>query len=150
MKKSVTALVVCFFLIGIMVSSGNASSKEEAKAMVEKAIAFYKANGKEKTFAEVNNTKGKFTKGDLYVFVYDMTGTVHAHGANLKMIGKDLSDIKDPDGKSFVKERIELAKTKGKGWQDYKFTNPVTKKVEQKTAWIEKVDEFIFGCGAYK
>jgi signal transduction histidine kinase len=133
-----------------MVSIGSASSKEEAKAMVEKAIAFYKANGKEKAFAEINNTKGQFTKGDLYIFVYDLTGNCVAHGFNLKMIGKDLSDLKDPDGKPFVKERIELAKTKGKGWQDYKFTNPVTKKVEMKTAWIEKVDDFIFGCGAYK
>jgi hypothetical protein len=30
------------------------------------------------------------------------------------------------------------------------FTNPTTKKLEHKTAYIEKVDDFIFGCGAYK
>ena len=39
---------------------------------------------------------------------------------------------------------------KGKGWQNYKWTNPQTKKIEDKTAYIEKVDDMIFGCGAYK
>jgi signal transduction histidine kinase len=150
MKKIVAVLIGSFFLVGIMISIGSASSKEEAKAMVEKAVAFYKANGKEKTFAEVSNLKGQFIKGDLYVFVYDLTGKCVAHGQNKVMIGKDLAELKDPDGKYFVKERLELAKTKGKGWQDYKFTHPITKKVEQKVAWIEKVDEYIFGCGAYK
>jgi cytochrome c len=66
------------------------------------------------------------------------------------MVGMDLSTAKDADGKSFVKERIDIAKTKGKGWQDYKFTNPSTKKIEQKTAYIERVDDLIFGCGSYK
>ncbi len=55
-----------------------------------------------------------------------------AHGANSKMIGKDLIDLKDSDGKAFVRERLEMAKTKGKGWQDFKFTNPVTKRIEPK------------------
>jgi signal transduction histidine kinase len=59
-------------------------------------------------------------------------------------------NIEDPDGKFYVKERIELAKTKGSGRQDYKFTNPSTKKIENKTAYIEKIDNLIFGCGVYK
>ncbi len=150
MRKLLSVLTGCLFLFGILVSIGSASTKEEAKAMVEKAIAYYKANGKDKAFAEINNPKGQFTKGDLYVFVYDLNGKCVAHGFNKAMIGKDLSDLKDPDGKTFVKERIEIARTKGKGWQDYKFTNPTTKKVEQKTAWVEKADDFIFGCGTYK
>ena len=61
------------------------------------------------------------------MFVYDMNGKVMAHGQNQKMIGKELIDMKDADGKEFVKERIEIAKTKGSGWQDYKFTDPLTK-----------------------
>lgn len=136
--------------MGLVATVSNASQQDEAKAMVEKAIAFYKANGKDKAFAEINNPKGQFTKGELYIFVYDMTGKCVAHGFNKSMIGLDLSNMKDPDGKFFVKERLEIAKTKGKGWQDYKFTNPTSKKMEQKSAWVERVDDFIFGCGAYK
>jgi signal transduction histidine kinase len=134
-----------------MVGYGHtAGTPAEAESMVKKAIAFYKANGQDKAFTEVNNTKGQFTKDDLYIFVYDIKGKCVAHGFNQKMIGKELIDLKDADNKFFVKERIEIAKTKGKGWQDYMFTNPTTKKLEHKTAYIEKVDDYIFGCGAYK
>jgi len=134
-----------------MVGNGyTAGTPAEAEAMVKKAVAFYKGNGQDKAFAEINNTKGQFTKDDLYVFVYDIKGKCVAHGFNQKMIGKELIDLKDADNKFFVKERIEIAKTKGKGWQDYMFTNPTTKKLEHKTAYVEKVDDYIFGCGAYK
>ena len=122
----------------------------EAKALVKKAVDYMKANGKEKSFAEFSNPKGKFVNGDLYIFVYDMNGKCLAHGFNQKMIGKDLKEMKDPDGKFYVKERIEIAKTKGSGWQDYKFTNPTSKKLENKTAYIEKYEDVIVGCGAYK
>jgi len=128
----------------------SAGTTQEAKAMVEKAIAFYKANGKEKVLAEISNPTGQFAKDDLCVTVYDMNGKCLAHGFNKSMIGMDLMTLKDPDGKFFVKERVELARTKGKSWQDYKFTNPLSKKVENKSAWIEKVDDTILACGAYK
>ena len=127
-----------------------AGTKEQAEAMVKKAIAFYKANGKEKAFAEISNTKGKFVKGELYVFVYDMNGKCVAHGFNNKLIGVDLIEMRDPDNTFFVKERIKLVKEKGKGWQDYKYTNPTTKKMESKTAYVEKIDNYVFGCGVYK
>ena len=61
--------------------------------MVKKAVAYYKAKGKDAAFAEINNPKGQFTDRDLYVVVYDTNGKVLAHGANAKMIGKDTTDI---------------------------------------------------------
>ena len=79
-----------------------------------------------------------------------MNGKVLAHGQNPKMVGKDMIEMKDADGKEFVKERVEIAKTKGKGWQDYKFTNPQTKQIEPKSSYIEKYEDMIVGCGIYK
>jgi signal transduction histidine kinase len=125
-------------------------SKEEATAMVQKAIDYIKANGREKAFAEINNRKGKFVDRDLYVVVYDMKGKNLAHGGNAKMIGKDLIDMKDVDNKPFVQERVQIAKTKGKGWQDYSFLNPVSQKIEPKSMYIEKFEDMIVGCGVYK
>jgi signal transduction histidine kinase len=46
--------------------------------------------------------------------------------------------------------RIEIVKSKGSGWQDYKFTNPISRKLEPKMAFVQKVDDVIIGCGAYK
>jgi cytochrome c len=152
MKKFMTVFFMAVFMLAVshVASAADFGTPAQAEAMVKKAVAEIKANGKVKAFAEISNPKGKFIDRDLYVFVYDMTGKCVAHGFNQKMIGKDLIDMKDPDGKFYVKERIEISKTKGKGWQDYKFTNPLTKKVEHKTAYIEKVDDVIVGCGAYK
>jgi cytochrome c len=106
-------------------AAGEQASKEEAIAMVKKGVVFMKANGKEKGHAEISNKKGQFIDRDLYLVVYGLDGTVRAHGANDKMIGKDLIELKDVDGKPFVKERVDMAKTQATFWQDYKFTNPV-------------------------
>lgn len=152
MKKILVIIGLSIFVLGIgkISFAGEYGTKEEAEALVKKAISMIKAEGKEKAFAEINNPKGKFVDRDLYIFVYDMNGKCVAHGFNPKMIGKDLLEMRDADGRYFVKERIEIAKTKGKGWQDYKFTNPLSKKIELKTAYIEKVDDLIVGCGVYK
>lgn len=138
------------FLTACLVSPLQAQSKADAEGMVKKAIAYAKANGLEKALAEVNKPGGSFTKGELYVFVYDLNGTVKAHGQNPRLVGKDMLQAKDPDGVFYVKDRIALAKSKGKGWQDYKFINPTTKKIEAKSAYIELHDSLIFGCGIYK
>ena len=78
--------------------------------MVKQGVAFIKANGRDKGYAEITNKAGKFVDRDLYLVVYGLDGTVRAHGANGKMVGKNLIDLKDVDGKPFVKERVELAK----------------------------------------
>jgi signal transduction histidine kinase len=79
-----------------------------------------------------------------------MKGFCLAHGANSVMIGKDLMAVRDSDGKLFVKERTELAITKSSFWQDYKFVNPTTKKIEPKSMYMEVVDGMLVGCGIYK
>jgi cytochrome c len=152
MKKIFATVLVSFFLFGAgsITWAGEFGTAAEAEALVKKAVTHIKADGKEKAFAEINNPKGKFIDRDLYIFVYDIKGVCVAHGFNQKMIGKDLSGMKDKDGKSYVKERIEIANTKGKGWQDYKFTDPVSKKIEQKSAYIERLEDLIIGCGIYK
>ena len=130
-------------------ASGNATAPE-ATAMVKKGVAFIKANGKEKGYAEISNKAGQFNDRDLYLTVYGMDGVVRAHGANEKMIGKNLIELKDVDGKAFVKERTELAATKPSFWQDYKFTNPVSKKIEPKSMYCERLDDAMVCGGIYK
>jgi cytochrome c len=153
MKKLIATMIGVSFLAlmaGSISFAGEFGTAAEAEALVKKGVELIKAEGREKAFAEINNPKGKFVDRDLYIFVYDMDGKCVAHGFNPKMIGKELLEMKDKDGKYFVKERVEIAKTKGKGWQDYKFTDPITKKIEQKSAYVEKVENLIVGCGVYK
>lgn len=125
-------------------------TSKEAEAMVKKGVAYIKANGKEKGYVEITSKQSQFTDRDLYLVVYRLDGTPLAHGANEKMVGKNLIDLKDVDGKEFVRERVEMAKTKSSFWQDYKFTNPVSRKVEAKTMYCERLDDTAVCGGIYK
>jgi signal transduction histidine kinase len=131
-------------------ASGDKGTANEATALVKRAVDYMKANGKEKAFAEFNNPKGQFIDRDLYIFVLDASGKMLAHGTNPKLLDKNLMDLKDADGKLFIKEFIDVANTKGKGWIDYKWPNPVSKAIEPKSTYIEKVGDVLVGCGIYK
>jgi signal transduction histidine kinase len=148
-RKVVITVVLCLF-VAASVSAQQRGTPAEAKKMVEDAIAYIKASGKDKAFAEISNPKGKFVDRDLYVYVCDMNGTCLARGDDPSSVGKNNINSKDPDGKFFIKERIEMAKAQGSGWQDYKFRDPISKKVMPKTFYFEKYEDFIVGCGAYK
>jgi cytochrome c len=130
--------------------AADAGTKEEAVAMVKKAVDFIKGNGADKAYAEFSNPKGQFVDRDLYITIYDMNGKCLAHGANVKMVGRDLIDNKDVDGKEFIRERVEMMKTQPSGWQDFKFRNPVTNQIEPKAMYIERFNEIIVACGIYK
>lgn len=153
MKKLVLTLI--FGLASLAFNSaafaaGDKGTAEEAVAMVKKAAAYMKANGKEKAFAEISNTSGQFKDRDLYVAALDLHGKTLAHGANAKMVDKVLIEMKDADGKPFIKEFIDLANSKGKGWVDYKWPNPVTKAIDSKSTYVEKFDDVVLICGIYK
>jgi signal transduction histidine kinase len=125
-------------------------SREDAVAMVKKGVAFIKANGTEKGYAAVSDKAGPFVDRDLYLVVYGLDGKCHAHGANPKQIGRDLIDLTDVDGKYFVKDRVAMVRAKPTGaWQEYKFTNPVSKKIEPKVMYCEKLGETAVCGGVY-
>lgn len=133
-----------------MAGAEDFAKPADAEAMVAKAAAHIKSVGADKAYADFTAKTPPWVDRDLYVVVYDLTGKVRAHGQNQKMVGKDLIDLKDPDGKQFVRERVELAKSKGKFWQDYKFTDPLTKKILPKSMFCEKVDDVAVCAGVYK
>jgi cytochrome c len=145
---SAVFLSLCFSCLSV--NAGDQGTKDEAVAMVKKAIEYIKANGNEKAFQDFSDPKGKFVDRDLYIVVYDMTGKCLAHGQKKNMVGKDLIDFKDTDGKEFMKERIELMKKEQNAWQDYKFMNPVSKEIEPKSMYLERMGDLIVGCGIYK
>lgn len=149
---SALVLALSAALTPTLVFAQAKATAAEATAMVKKGIVAIKASGKEhdKLFAEVTAKDAKWADRDLYLVVYAMDGTVKAHGANAKLVGNNLMDMLDIDGKPYIKERIELAKSKGSFWQDYKFTNPTTKKIEPKSMYCEKVDELVACAGIYK
>jgi cytochrome c len=148
-NKIAAVLAVAVVSTSAVYAAENAN-KDEAQAMVKKAVTFIKTEGAAKAYPVISTKGGQFSDRDLYVVVYGLDGKVLAHGANEKLVGKDLIDAQDVDGKYFVKERTELGRKQASFWQDYKFVNPVTKKVEPKEMYCERESETVVCGGVYK
>ena len=122
----------------------------EAIAMVKKAVAAIRKDGRQVAYAQISDRKSDVVVRDLYITVWELDGIVRAHGANANMIGKNLIDLRDIDGKPFIRERFELACTKGTFWQDYQYTHPETKKIEPKRMYCEWLEDSVVCEGIYK
>ncbi|MCX7217514.1 cache domain-containing protein [Undibacterium sp.] len=127
-----------------------ADTPADAIAMVDKGLSYLQKNGKDALIKEINNKNPDFIKGELYLYIRGMDGTILAHPVNPKLIGKNMTVLPDADGKLFRKEIIELAKTKGKGWVDYRYNNPVTKNLEDKSTYLVRSGDLILEAGIYK
>jgi len=123
---------------------------DEAKAMLAKAMGHIKAVGRDKAFADFMTKPGPWVDRDLHITVFDMQGKTLAHGANARMVGKDNFNLRDGNGKFHVKERLEIAKAKGRGQQEFACLNPMTKQIEPKLMYFERMDDIVVACGAYK
>jgi signal transduction histidine kinase len=129
-------------------------TRAEAITMVTDAVAHVKKAGPQQAFDDFTNNKAKWINKDLYVFVIDTdAGNLTAHGANPKLIGRNLVELKDQNGKLFFREFIDVAKSsKGEGWVDYDWSNPTTKKVEPKSTLVRRVPgtAFAVAVGIYR
>lgn len=149
MKKIVILLVASMVLLcGVQLVFANDAAK--AEALVKKGVVAYKAN-EDKALEAFSDPKGGYVEGELYLFVVEFSGMTVAHGGSAALIGKNLKELKDADGKLFIQAMIDVAKGKGNGWVDYKWKNPKTGEVLPKTSYVEKLgDNAFIGCGIYK
>ncbi|HYA15800.1 MAG TPA: cache domain-containing protein [Syntrophales bacterium] len=161
--KLAVAIFICLFVV----TSAYAQQRGtpiEAKKLVEQAVAYVNANGEEKALKEFKKPRGKFfkeeeylfgydlkevLKDDLYIFAYDLKGVMKANPMVPKLVGKNLYNEPDSKGKLFRKEIVDLANSRGSGWVDYAYMNPVTKEEEFKITYCQKVGNLIVCCGAY-
>ena len=151
--RSVLLLLLLFSLSAVGRPAGAAEfgTREEAVAMVKRVQARFKAEGAEETFKAVSDKSvAEFHDRDLYPFIYDMAGVNVAHGARPALIGKNLITLKDQDGKFLVRDMRDIAQTKGRGWYDYKWPNPLNNKIEDKTSYVEKLGDYWVGVGVYR
>jgi cytochrome c len=149
MKPMILGIAVAIMTVwsGLTALAGERATPDEAKAMAEKAATLLKADGPEKAFPAFNDQKGAFQDRDLYVFVQNREGVNVAFGGNPAMLGKNVMNLKDVEGKSFIKEMQAL---KDAGWVEYKWVNPQTKAVETKASYVVWVGDYLVGVGAYK
>ena len=142
------------FLLGLASTAfaQERGSSAEANMMLEQAVAQVAAAGLGQAAVDFSAPGGKWHQKDLYVFAVKFDGTTLAHGGNKGLVGKNLIEVKDPDGKFFIKEMIEMVKAKGSGSVDYTFTDPKTKRMGQKTSYVVRIPNYdgLLGVGVYK
>jgi len=137
------------FAAGPAAASGANASAEQATAMVEKGVPVIKANCRDKGRADSSSKSRQFEDRDLDLVVCGPDGMVHAHGANEEMVGRNLIDLENVDGRLFVEARVELGRTKEPSWPDYRLTNPVSMKIEPKAMYGERLEETVVRGGIY-
>ena len=148
MKTMTLVMLVLGLLMPPAASAQN--TPEDAIAIVDKGLAFIKKNGKDALVKEINAKNPEFIQGELYLYLRATDGVVIAHPVNPRLIGKNMTELPDADGKYFRKEIIETAKEKGKGWVDYRYNNPVSKVIEKKSTYFVLAGDVILEAGIYK
>ncbi|MBO0751275.1 MAG: cache domain-containing protein [Bradyrhizobiaceae bacterium] len=119
-------------------------------AMVRRVQERFKKEGLEATVRAINN--GAFNDRDLYPWLGKIDGTLNlANGVSPALRGKNLHDMRDQDGKFTTQDFVRIATTPPyHGWSDFRWLNPATNTIEDKSAWIERMGDYFVGVGIYK
>jgi len=149
--KPMVSLLLMLGFVGAANAQAERATRDEAVAMTKAAFDHIKKVGPEKAYDDFTNDKSNWVKKDLYVMVYDKDGKALAHGSNAKLVGKMLSNVKDANGIAIVPGMMEAA-TKGGGWFNYDWPDPVTQKIMPKTTYAIKQPngEGFIGVGVYR
>jgi cytochrome c len=150
LRKPVIWIIGVLALASSSALCHDAPSREEAVAMVKRVQEKFQKDGPDATFRAVTDKAvQEFHDRNLYPFIYDLSGIIVASGGHTALIGKNLLALKDSDGKYFVHEMFEVANGAGSGWVNYKFPNPFTGTVQPKSAYIERMGDYIVGVGIW-
>ena len=151
MTRVLLAGLLGVVLFAVMARPVSAHSPEEVQALVERAADYIREHGRQQAFADFSRPDGGFVDGDLYVFCQDASGVVLAHGGNPKIIGRNMSGVRGPDGRLSNVEINHLGLTQGSGWLEYLWPNPDAGRVQLKVSYVLRIDDHtVCGSGYYK
>jgi len=153
--SGILLFVGVIILLSPRISSSLEPQSEEAKqtmALVDQAASLLQSKGTE-AFTEFRKKDSKWLKDDTYIFVFNMNGITLFHPTKPELEGKNTIDLKDVNGKAYIQEMIETAKTQESGWIDYMWPKQGESKPSKKSSYFKKVkvgeETFIVGSGFY-
>jgi signal transduction histidine kinase len=121
---------------------------------VERAAALVAKEGPEAactTFAQP-----RWMGGDYYVFISRVQDdVVMCHPVNAELVGVSQTDLRDANGKYFVRDMRTVANSSaGRGWVEYRWARPGQTTPELKSAYVVAVTapdgkRYVVGSGGY-
>ncbi|MES2128619.1 MAG: cache domain-containing protein [Pseudomonadota bacterium] len=158
--KAIQLLACALGAFACCAGAAERSTEADALALIKKAQEYIKANGMDKAIVEFNRLDSSFNaasdinkNGDLYLFMLDSKGYQAVHGKNPKIRGKVMIDMRDQDGVYLIRDMAALCTgSAGHGWVSYRWPNPVTKDLESKRGYVERIPgtDTCIGTGIYK
>lgn len=124
------------------------ATRPVAQALAERAAQHLAKVGRDQAIKDFQDPAGGFLDGDLYVFVFDFEGVLHASGGFPNATGRNLLQHGEP---AFTNTSgiLRVAKEQGKGWFEYQWRNPCTGRPGLKISYVIKVGDLVVGVGAY-
>ena len=154
--KYLTNILGGLILVAASMNAGAGQTSAQVVALVKHARAAIEKNSPD-TLARITRAEHPYkdkNNPSLYIFVFDTDLNVAAHAIKAKVVGKNVKGKPDVKGKMYRDEMLAVSRKDGKGWVDYYFENPKTKKIEHKTTYFELAKgsdgkEYIVGSGKY-
>lgn len=129
-------------------ATAHEQDAQAAKALLEKALAYYHDNG-DKAFAAFSR-QGEFVDKDRYVFVVDTKGVLLASGGpSSALIGRDVSEVLGPDLRQSFKDALKIPEGNGIQQTEYRWQNWNDGKVERKHVFYQRIGQRILAVGYY-
>jgi cytochrome c len=132
-----------------LVWAAERGTPAEAKAMLQKAVAHYRAVGRKQALADFTAGKSPFRDRDLYVVCISIDHRVSASGGFPQYVGMTSDVLKDASSRPLGRAIVESVAAKKEGTVSYLMTNPLTGNTEPKVLFTEKLSDDVCGVGAY-
>lgn len=128
----------------------RAEDRARAVQLVKDGVRHVRQVGQRQACIDFMAPRGGFQRGELYLFAVDLHCKRLAFPPDPSTVGQSDLELRDADGHYLSRQNVEIARTAGSGWNDYRIANPRTGVVEMKSAYVERVDDMVIGCGIYR
>ena len=147
--QGVSASVIKVITQDLPVETCYKGNVDDVVELVNKAATVMDKEGIFPAFRRIMDPAGGFIKGELYVFVLNMKGTIVANGADPRSVGNNAFMARDQNGALFIQDMLKQANINGQGWTKYHMFSPCTSKMAEKVVYFKQVGAFVVGAGFY-
>lgn len=146
--SGVVAGVLVLVLTVVKPIPAQEATPQEVISKVKEAASYIASKG-DACFSEFSDPAGKWVWGGTYVFILKCdVNQLATHPIKPKLVGRDLTNIKDKFGNYFFSQMCESCKGGGDGWTEYYWPKPGEKEQSRKITYVVQIPGTPYQAGA--